>query len=70
MWRKEILRVGEKEAEKREKRILTNKGGVLVSQPIEERGENTGKRTKKKQQNLSKNLHKNSLYIRKEIELK
>jgi len=54
MWRKEILRVGEKEAEKRERRILTNKGGVLVSQPIEERGENTGKRTKKNNKTCQK----------------
>lgn len=61
--------VGQKELEKRERGRSKPKRGAIVSQPIEEREENTGKCTKKKTKK-TKNLHKHSLYIRKEIELK
>jgi len=60
----------ERKRERREEeRRSEPKRGTIVSQPIEERGENTGKCTKKKTIK-QKNLHKHSLYIRKEIELK
>jgi len=49
------------------RRITTNEEGALVSQPEEERGQNTGKPLKKTIQNTSKNLHKNSLYVKKDV---
>ncbi len=54
---------------RRERGRSQPKRRAIVSQPIEERGENTGKCTKKTIKHV-KNLHKNSLYIRKDIELK
>jgi len=49
------------------RKITTNEEGALVSQPEEERGQNTGKPLKNNTKYIKKIYIKNNLYVKKDV---